>query len=45
MDDGGGEFRSGDVGVVPPGHNGRIVGNEPLVSIDFTGMKEYAKKQ
>lgn len=23
----------------------RIVGNEPLVSLDFTGMKEYAKKQ
>ena len=34
-----------DGGVVQPGLDAWIVGNEPLVSIDFTGMKEYAKKQ
>ena len=45
MDAGEEEVGSGVVGVVPHGYNGRIVENEPLVSIDFTGMKEYAKKQ
>ena len=33
-----------DVGYIPPGHNGWVIGNEPLVAVDFTGMKEYAKK-
>ena len=37
------EFGPGDVGYLPPGHI-RIIGNEPCVAIDFTGMKEYAKK-
>ncbi len=27
----------------PPGHDGWVVGDEPVVSIDFTGMAEYAK--
>jgi hypothetical protein len=45
MDDGSEEeWGPGDVGYVPPGHNAWVVGNEPLVAIDFTGMKEYAKK-
>jgi uncharacterized RmlC-like cupin family protein len=45
MDDGSEEeYGPGDVGYVPPGHNAWVVGNEPLVAIDFTGMKEYAKK-
>ena len=39
------EFGPGDVGYLPPGHNAWIIGNEPCVGIDFTGMKEYAKKQ
>jgi len=44
MDDGSEEeFGPGDVGYVPPGHNAWVVGNEPLVAVDFTGMKEYAK--
>ena len=44
MDDGSEEeFGPGDVGYLPPGHI-RIIGNEPCVAIDFTGMKEYAKK-
>jgi hypothetical protein len=27
---------------VPPGHDAWVVGNEPLVAVDFTGAKEYA---
>jgi ethanolamine utilization protein EutQ (cupin superfamily) len=45
MDDGSEEeFGPGDVGYVPPGHNAWIVGNEPVVGIDFTGMTDFAKK-
>ena len=44
MDDGAEEeFGPGDAAVIPPGHNTRVVGNEPVVGIDFTGLKEYAK--
>jgi hypothetical protein len=41
MDDGT-EFEggSGDTAVIPPGHNAWVVGDEPCVMIDFTGMKE-----
>jgi hypothetical protein len=28
----------------PPGHNAWVVGNEPVVGIDFTGAKDYAKE-
>ena len=46
MDDGSeAEFGPGDVGyVAPAGHNAWIIGNEPCVAIDFTGMKEYANR-
>src|SRR5215204_4656334 len=45
MDDGTEEeFGPGDVAVVPPGHNAWVVGNEPVVSVDFTGLKDFAKK-
>jgi hypothetical protein len=37
------EFGPGDVGVIPPGHDAWVVGDEPAVVIDITGMKEYAK--
>jgi uncharacterized cupin superfamily protein len=44
MDDGAEEeFGLGDAAVIPPGHNAWVVGNEPVVGIDFTGLKEYAK--
>ena len=44
MDDGTEkEFGPGDAGVVPPGHDAWVVGNEDAVSIDVTGMKDYAK--
>ena len=35
-------FGPGDVGVIPPGHDGWVVGNEPVVAIDITGMANYA---
>ena len=37
------EFGPGDAAVIPPGHNAWVVGNEPVVGIDFIGLKEYAK--
>ena len=43
MDDGAEqEFGPGDAMYVPPGHDAWVVGNEPFVAVDFTGMKEYA---
>ena len=35
----------GEVAVIPPGHDAWIVGNEPCVALDFTGMADYAKPQ
>jgi len=44
MDDGTErELGPGDAAVVPPGHDAWIVGSEPCVAIDFTGVAEYAK--
>jgi hypothetical protein len=44
MDDGTEEeFGSGEAAYVPPGHNAMVVGNEPVVMIDFTGLKELPK--
>lgn len=44
MDDGTvEEFGPGDIGVVPPGHDAWVVGDEPAVVIDITGMISYAK--
>jgi hypothetical protein len=37
------EYGPGDVGVVPSGHDAWVVGDEPVVVIDISGMKEYAK--
>ena len=45
MDDGSEqEFGPGDTGVVPPGHDAWVVGNEKFVGIDVTGAINYAKK-
>ncbi|MDB6121580.1 MAG: uncharacterized protein JWQ71_573 [Pedosphaera sp.] len=45
MDDGSEEeFGPGDVSHLPPGHDAWVVGNEPVVVIDVTGMSNYAKK-
>jgi hypothetical protein len=44
MDDGSeDEFGPGEVSMLPPGHDAWVVGNEPVVVIDITGMGEYAK--
>ena len=29
---------------IPPGHDGWVVGNEPVVFIDITGMENYARQ-
>ena len=40
MDDGTEEeFGSGDIAYVPPGHNSWVIGNEPLVILDFNGFE------
>ena len=45
MDDGTErETKAGDVALIPPGHDGWVVGNEPVVMIDFQGMVDYAKQ-
>jgi hypothetical protein len=37
------EFGPGDAAIIPPGHNAWGIGDKPVVGIDFTGLKEYAK--
>jgi ethanolamine utilization protein EutQ (cupin superfamily) len=45
MDDGSEqEFGPGDVSYLPPGHDAWVVGNEPAVVVDISGMKDYAKR-
>jgi len=45
MDDGSkAEYGPGDVSLLPPGHDAWVVGNEPVVVIDVTGMVDYAKR-
>jgi hypothetical protein len=45
MDDGTEiEGGPGDTAVIPPGHDSWVVGDEPCILIDFTGMKDFAKK-
>jgi len=46
MDDGT-EFdcRPGDVSLVPPGHDAWVVGDEPVVMVDFQGMSTYAEPE
>lgn len=45
MDDGAeDEFVAGDIVMVPPGHNAWVVGDEPVIALDITGMVDYAKQ-
>jgi hypothetical protein len=46
MDDGT-EFdcKPGDVSLLPSGHDAWVVGDEPVVVVDFQGMIDYAKAQ
>ena len=46
MDDGTElESRSGDVLFIPSGHEAWVVGDEPVVVVDFQGMREYAQPE
>lgn len=44
MDDGS-EFDCypGGLSMIPPGHDAWVVGEEPVVIVDFQGMVDYAK--
>ena len=43
MDDGSEqEFGPGDAMYIPPRHDAWVVGNQPFIAVDFTGMKGYA---
>jgi hypothetical protein len=45
MDDGTQfECKPGDVSFLPMGHDAWVVGNEPVVVVDFQGMLDYAKR-
>lgn len=37
------EFGPGDVGIIPPGHDAWVVGDEPCVNIDWQGMADFGK--
>ena len=44
MDDGSQrEFGPGEVSLLPPGHDAWVVGDEPAVVVDITGMANYAR--
>ena len=46
MDDGTEkDLKAGDVSLLPTGHDAWVVGNEPVVVVDFQGMIDFAKKQ
>ena len=45
MDDGmERELKAGDVSLLPSGHDAWVVGNEPVVVVDFQGMVDYGKE-
>jgi hypothetical protein len=45
MDDGTEkDCEAGDISLLPAGHDAWVVGNEPVVVVDFQGMIDYAKK-
>jgi hypothetical protein len=45
MDDGTQrDVKPGEVSLVPPGHDKLVVGDEPVVAVDFQGMVDYAKE-
>jgi hypothetical protein len=46
MDDGSEfECHPGDVSMLPPGHDAWVMGEVPVVVVDFQGMLEYAKSR
>jgi hypothetical protein len=44
MDDGAEkDFKAGDVSLLESGHDAWVIGDEPVVIVDFQGMLDYAK--
>jgi hypothetical protein len=39
------ELKPGDLFYIPPGHDSRVVGDEPYVSLHFLGADEYASSK
>lgn len=39
------EMKPGDLFYIPPGHDSRVVGDEPYVSLHFMGAETYAAAQ
>ena len=37
------DLKPGSMSMLPPGHDAWVVGNEPVVGVDFQGMVDYAK--
>lgn len=38
------DCKAGDISLLPSGHDAWVVGDEPVVVIDFQGMVDYAKE-
>jgi hypothetical protein len=38
------EFGPGEVSLLPPGHDAWVVGDEPVVVLDISGMVDYARQ-
>ncbi len=38
------DLKPGDVSLLPSGHDAWVVGDEPVVVVDFQGMLDYAKE-
>ena len=46
MDDGTEtDIKAGQISSLPMGHDAWVVGNEPVVAVDFQGAVDYAKKK
>jgi quercetin dioxygenase-like cupin family protein len=44
MDDGSThDFHAGDASIIPAGHDAWVIGDEPVVFVDFQGAAVYAK--
>ncbi len=38
------DIKAGEISLIPPGHDGWVVGDEPVILVDFQGMLDYAKQ-
>lgn len=45
MDDGAEkDIKAGEISSLPTGHDAWVVGNEPVIVVDFQGMVDYARQ-